>query len=61
MLQEKNRYQLKISDNGKGYEVAHENSGLGLSLVRTLVQEQLDGTIIMENKNGVTCMIEYKI
>ncbi len=61
MYKEKNKYLLKISDNGKGYEISHVNKGIGLCLVRALVEDQLDGSMTVKNGNGVKYMIEYKI
>ncbi|MEA2091241.1 MAG: 7TM diverse intracellular signaling domain-containing protein [Campylobacterota bacterium] len=61
MIKDKNSYLLKIRDNGKGYDFNHKSSGMGLTLVRALVENQLSGSMRVENKNGVTYMIEYKI
>ena len=61
MIKDKNNYTLKIRDNGKGYDINTKSQGMGLTLVRALVEEQLDGRMRVENKNGVIYMLEYKI
>jgi two-component sensor histidine kinase len=47
--------ELTVKDNGKGLTNSSEESedGIGLSLIRSLV-EQLDGTCLFENSNGMT-------
>jgi len=62
MSKDQNNYQLVIKDNGKGYDVSNlKNEGMGLTLVRALVEDQLDGKMMMKNNNGVKYMIEYKL
>jgi len=61
MIKDKNNYFLKVRDNGRGYDLKHKSSGMGLSLVKALVEDQLDGTMRVKNKNGVLNMIEYKV
>jgi two-component sensor histidine kinase len=47
--------ELTVKDNGKGLTNSSEESedGIGLSLIRSLA-EQLDGTCLFENSNGMT-------
>ena len=51
-------------DNGIGIPDGLDwknSSTLGLKLVRTLVENQLDGSIDMENKNGTKFTIKFNI
>ena len=55
-------YELIISDNGIGlpenFDI-DETESLGMNLMRGLT-DQLDGTFILENKNGLTIKITFK-
>jgi two-component system, sensor histidine kinase PdtaS len=54
-------YELKIKDNGSGFPEKfdhHSGGGLGLSIVKSLV-EQLDGTIRFENNKGTMVGISF--
>ncbi len=56
--------ELIYSDNGIGMpeDFSWKNSNtLGLSLVRTLIENQLDGSIDMENKNGTKFIIKFNL
>ena len=56
--------KLTIADNGVGIseEFDWKNSkSLGLKLVRTLVENQLDGSIDMESNNGTKFIIKFNI
>ncbi len=56
--------QLTVMDNGSGMpeNVDWKNSKtLGLKLVRTLVENQLDGSIDMESNNGTKFTIKFNI
>jgi two-component sensor histidine kinase len=48
--------ELHIADNGRGFSGVVEQTSFGMKLVQTLV-EQLNGSITIENKNGM----RYKI
>jgi PAS domain S-box-containing protein len=53
---EKNRYHLRVSDNGVGLpEHIKEYSTLGLRLVRILIEDQLGGVYTIEREGG-TCV-----
>jgi len=59
-LQEE-KYTLSIKDNGSGFDYEKvQIAGLGIKLVNTLVQHQLNGTIETHNYDGFQYMIEYK-
>ncbi len=56
--------ELTVMDDGVGLpdELDWENaSTLGLKLVRTLVEKQLEGSIEMENNNGAKFSVKFKI
>ena len=56
--------ELTVMDDGIGMpkELDPKNANtLGLKLVRTLVEDQLDGTIDMESQNGTKFTIKFKI
>ena len=56
--------ELIVSDNGIGISpnLDWKNTNtLGLKLVRTLVENQLDGTIDMESTNGTKFIIKFNI
>jgi two-component sensor histidine kinase len=56
--------ELEYSDDGVGFseELDWKNSNtLGLKLVRTLVENQLDGLIDMESNNGTKFIIKFNI
>ncbi len=56
--------ELTIKDDGVGFsdELDWKNtSTLGLKLVRTLVEHQLDGSIDMERKNGTKFIIKFNM
>ncbi|MCP4631776.1 MAG: sensor histidine kinase [candidate division Zixibacteria bacterium] len=56
--------ELSIKDNGIGIPNDFDwksSSTLGLKLVRTLVENQLDGSIDMESNNGTKFTIKFDI
>jgi PAS domain S-box-containing protein len=59
-----NELELILKDDGVGMpdDLDWKNSStLGLKLVRTLVENQLDGSIDMENNNGTKFTIKFNI
>jgi len=55
---------LIVKDDGIGMPYGldwKDSSSLGLKLVRTLVENQLDGSIEMESKNGTKFTIKFNI
>ncbi len=59
-----NELELIVMDDGIGIpeELDWRNAkSLGLKLVRTLVENQLDGSIDMESKNGTKFIIKFNI
>jgi PAS domain S-box-containing protein len=64
MKKQDQKLQLTVIDDGVGIpdDLDWKNSkSLGLKLVRTLVENQLDGSIDMENKNGTKFIIKFNI
>ncbi|NQU64583.1 MAG: response regulator [SAR324 cluster bacterium] len=59
-----NQLELVFMDNGvgmsEGLDWKNANT-LGLSLIRTLVENQLDGVIDLENKNGTKFTIKFNL
>jgi len=56
--------ELEYTDNGKGMPKDfdwHKAKSMGLKLVRTLVENQLDGSIDMESNNGTKFTIKFDI
>jgi len=56
--------ELTVMDNGIGMPVGLDwknSSTLGLKLVRTLVENQLEGAIDMESNNGTKFIIKFNI
>jgi len=64
-LQKKeDQIELEYADKGIGMPEGfdwHKAKSLGLKLVRTLVENQLDGSIDMESKNGTKFTIKFNI
>ncbi len=55
-------YTLSVGDNGQGYcSDIKSPSGLGLSLVKTLVEDQLEGDIELNNKQGMSYLIKFSL
>ena len=54
----KENYTLKIKDNGNGFKEKREN-GIGLDIIKKLATLQLDGTIEIEQNNGVKLEIKW--
>jgi len=57
-------FALIVQDNGIGFAdgLDWKNANtLGLTLLRTLVENQLDGSIDMENNNGTRIIIQFNI
>lgn len=52
--------ELKVNDNGRGFDNAKSTDSLGLVLVNTLAKEQLKGTLLIENKDGTSVTISWR-
>lgn len=52
-------FNLTIKDNGKGYNQQTTKDSLGLTIVKRLVDRQLDGQIKIESHNGVKTTITW--
>lgn len=60
MLQNRDIYRLEVYDNGDGLQET-KHKGIGMKLITTLVEDQLDGTLKIFNKNGLHYLIEYSL
>jgi len=59
-----NEIELEFADNGVGIPEDFDwrtTKSMGLSLVKLLAENQLDGSIDMENKNGTKFIIKFNI
>jgi len=59
-----NELKLTVMDDGVGMPIDYDwknSKSLGLKLVRTLVENQLDGSIDMESKHGTKFTIKFNI
>ena len=57
-----NLVTIKIRDNGKGIKdinAFHKSDSIGMQLIHTIVENQLDGEINFVNNNGLECNIEF--
>lgn len=64
MLKENSNLEIAIADDGIGLppDVDWDTSStLGLQLIKDLVENQLDGTIQKENKNGARFVIQFSL
>lgn len=52
--------ELKVKDNGRGFDNTKSTDSLGLVLVNTLAKEQLKGTLLIENKDGTSVTISWR-
>lgn len=60
--QENGRIKISIHDDGIGlpdnFDISRSNS-LGLKLIRTLVEHQLKGSLVVKSRNGTEISIEF--
>jgi len=60
--QEKNHFRLEYRDNSDGFSTKKlEKNTLGLELVRTLVQTQLEGEFVMQHTQKLHYIIEFTL
>lgn len=53
---------LKIRDNGGGLEdinSLYKSDSIGMQLIHSIIEDQLDGTIAFENNKGLECNIHF--
>jgi two-component sensor histidine kinase len=57
-----NRYVLEVADEGIGYDPQETRSkSLGLILVKSLVEEQLEGSLTFDNSNGSHYIMRFSL
>ena len=63
-MQENGQIRIIIRDDGIGipgnFDVSRSNS-LGLKLIRTLVQHQLKGSLMINSHHGTEIIVEFPI
>jgi len=59
LIKEDNWFTLNIKDNGKGYDQETTKDSLGLTVVKRLVDRQLDGNIKIDSSCGVNTTITW--
>lgn len=57
-----NNYSLDVRDNGAGFDVQNSpTNGIGIELIKTLAQNQLDGELKIKVKNGLIYTIGFSL
>ena len=62
MKKDHDQIHIKIRDNGEGLkdiDSLYKGDSIGMQLIHSIVQDQLDGTIEFENNNGLECNIIF--
>jgi len=59
LKKEDDLYRLSLSDNGIGYNEGSNSNSLGLIIIETLVETQLQGKLSIDSKNGTKIEIEW--
>jgi PAS domain S-box-containing protein len=63
-VQENSQIRITVRDNGIGipvdFDISRSNS-LGLKLIRTLVQHQLKGSLMVKSQNGTEISMEFPV
>ena len=54
-------FKLEIKDNGDGLMQTKNENGIGMKLLKTLVEEQLEGTLRIDGEGYLHYMIEFKL
>jgi two-component sensor histidine kinase len=60
----KDNIHLKIRDNGSGLEnidCLYKTDSIGMQLIHSIVEDQLDGTIEFRNNRGLECNIFFPL
>ena len=64
VVQENGRIRMTICDNGVGlpdnFDICRSNS-LGITLIRTIVQHQLKGSLMFKSRHGTKISIEFPV
>lgn len=62
MKKDGDKIHVKIRDNGDGLEdisCLYKSDSIGMQLIHSIVEDQLDGTIEFKNNNGLECNIIF--
>lgn len=63
MIEKTNKIYLKIRDNGEGLtdiNSLYKTDSIGMQLIHSIVEDQLDGTLTFKNNNGLECNIIFE-
>lgn len=60
LKKEDDLYRLSLYDNGIGYNENNNSDSLGLIIIETLVETQLQGKLSIDSKNGTKIEIEWR-
>jgi len=64
VMRENDRINITIRDNGIGlpenFDIGRSNS-LGVTLIRTIVQHQLKGSVLFKSRNGTEVSIDFPV
>ncbi len=61
LKEEEKHYTLTVEDSGKGFEFDRERQNLGLKLIHTLVENQLEGSIEMKTDKHTKYIIKFSL
>ncbi len=61
LSEEPGHYTLTIEDNGSGYTIEEDHQSLGLKLIRTLIYEQLEGSMQIDTYQHTKYTIRFSI
>jgi len=60
LKKEDDLYRLSLYDNGIGYNESNNSNSLGLIIIETLVETQLQGKLSIDSKNGTKIEIAWR-
>jgi two-component sensor histidine kinase len=61
LREEEKHYTLIVEDSGKGFEFDRKQTSLGLKLIHTLVEDQLEGTLEMKTNSHAKYIIKFSL
>jgi len=61
LIQDNNTYTLKIKDNGIGFDKEVQQTSVGTQLMKALIEDQLQGTLSVNVKEGTECIVQFTV